>query len=381
MILILVLVLVALGVFYGILQLSVPGYLQFILVVAEMLIVSHILIKKYKLPTEMGMVLLKSQKGMEAIEKLAKKDEIFKFFADVGIAMSYGLLSTVLMKKNSSIKTLIIGLLLLGFVSFLVGPTAFIFLFEILKVGSFSKGAMPAVSVDYGIYIVSAILLLGGLWLFILSGIVYYGAVIFTKLVETIAFGSDALAKTTPGGTFLLPGINLPLFEGILALAIVLVVHEGAHAVLARIAKIKILSSGIVLFGVIPVGAFVEPDEKELDKLDQHKHTRVIGAGTTSNLMFSSIFFILFFGLAILINNFSLFTTALAGPLKFIYITLGLTFSLNFIVGAVNLLPIPLFDGYRLLDINIKNKMLVKAVMYGTLFFFVLNFLPWFFQK
>jgi len=66
--------------------------------------------------------------------------------------------------------------------------------------------------------------------------------------------------------------------------------------------------------------------------------------------------------------------------LQFIFITLGLVVSLNFVVGTVNILPVPLFDGYRLLDINIKNKMIVKAISYTALFFFVLNFLPRFFQ-
>jgi Zn-dependent protease len=55
---------------------------------------------------------------------------------------------------------------------------------------------------------------------------------------------------------------------------------------------------------------------------------------------------------------------------------LGLTLSLNFVVGAVNILPVPLFDGGRLIEINVKNKMIVNAISYVTLFFLLLNFLP-----
>jgi len=64
----------------------------------------------------------------------------------------------------------------------------------------------------------------------------------------------------------------------------------------------------------------------------------------------------------------------------FIKTTLMLTFALNFIVGAVNLLPLPVFDGYRIIETNIKNKLVVRAIMYVALIFFALNFLPWFFH-
>jgi membrane-associated protease RseP (regulator of RpoE activity) len=234
-----------------------------------------------------------------------------------------------------------------------------------------------SVSQDTGLIIVSAILAIGGLFLFILAGIVYYGGfVVLPALANLILHGSDTITKTASGGTFLLPGINLPLFEGIIALAIVMIVHEGGHAVLSRIAKIRVLSSGLVLFGVIPIGAFVEPDEKEMVKVEAYKQTRVLIAGPAANFITSSITFILFMALVYIMNNFDLTANPALPAIKFIYVTLGLTFALNFIVGAVNLLPVPMFDGYRIMDVNVKNKTLVKIISYGTLMFFILNFLP-----
>ena len=382
MIILLLIVAIALGVFYGILQLAISGVWKFALIFIEMALVSQLLIRQYKLSSELGLVLLKSKKGIEIIEKLAQKDKVFNLFADIGSSISYGLLSFVLMRKTSSVATVVSGLLILAFLSFLVAPTAFIFLFQVLKVGAVDKSVTGiSNNTETGLLIVGGILLIGGLFLFILSGIIFYGAVIFNALVKSIFLGSDAISNTAPGGTFLLPGVNLPLFEGVIALAIVMVVHEGAHAVLARIAKVPILSSGIVLFGIIPVGAFVEPDEKKLSKVEESKQTRVLVAGATSNLFTSCAFFLMFMGVVMVINNFGLMQSDYAPVVMFIYLTLGLTFALNFIVGAVNLLPVPLFDGYRIIDVNIKNKIIVKALMYVTLFFFILNFLPWFFQR
>ncbi|MBU0591700.1 hypothetical protein KKF81_05235 [Candidatus Micrarchaeota archaeon] len=392
MIQILLIVAIALIVFYLILNIQeIPGMWKFFLAVIEMIIVSQIFIKKYKMPSEMGLVLVKSKKSLAVIDKMANHNKLFNFFADVGNSIAYGLLSLVIMKKKATISAIILGLFILGFASFIVGPSAFIFLFDILNVGDMEKSVSTVSgNIEFGFWIVSAMLLIGGLFLFILFGILYYGVVIIADIINTITFGTQF--TTEPGGTLLLPGVNLPFFEGILALAIVLIVHEGAHAILTRIAKIPLLSSGIVLFGIIPMGAFIEPDEKKLSKLDDERQTRVLIAGSTSNLITSCVIFTIFFLYVTIGNYIGIFQIAYDGiwniagfefavafaPFKFIYITLGLMFALNFIVGAVNLLPLPLFDGYRIIEVNVKQRYIVKALMYVTLAFFILNFVPWF---
>ena len=233
------LIAVALGLFYSILQLQIPGLWKFLLVVAEMLMVNYIFIKKYKQQSEMGLVLLKSKKGLALIENLAKYDKAFKFIADVGASMSYGVLSFFIMRKNFSPLTFIIGIILLFGISIFVAPFALAFLVQVVNVGSTSKAAVDiGTSADVAFYMVSGMLLVGGLFLFILFGITFYGLTVLKALITTIAFGSGAISQTAAGGTLLLPGVNLPFFEGIAALAIVMVVHEGAHAILAKIAKV-----------------------------------------------------------------------------------------------------------------------------------------------
>lgn len=380
MIVLLLIIAIALGLFYGILQLDIPGTWKFGLVFVEMLIVSQILIKRYKLPNELGLVLLKSKKGIHLIDSLAMKEKLFNFLADAGLVMSYGLMSIFVLRRKWSPLSLITGLLMVGLVTLFVAPTAFVFLMEVLKIGGTTSKVSAISDPVLGLALIGAVLLSGGLFLLVLGGVVMYGLVVLSAVVKTVFLGMDAISTTSPGGTFLLPGINLPFFEGIIAITIVMIVHEGAHAILARIAKVPLLSSGIVIFGIIPIGAFVEPDEKKLARVEDGKQTRVLVAGSASNLMTSTFFFLLFVALTFTINSLNLIESAYAAPVRFVYITLGLVFALNFIVGAVNLLPLPLFDGYRIIELNVKNKTIVTALTYGTLFFFVLNFLPWLFH-
>ena len=49
---------------------EISGFLKFILIAVEMFIVGKILSKRYKLDTEIGLILLKSKKGLEFIEKI-----------------------------------------------------------------------------------------------------------------------------------------------------------------------------------------------------------------------------------------------------------------------------------------------------------------------
>ena len=88
-----------------------------------------------------------------------------------------------------------------------------------------------------------------------------------------------------------LPGINpmIPLWYGIFALAIAIVLHEFAHGILARRIKLKIKSLGMLLF-IVPIGAFVEPDEKKLEKINRRDRMRIFSGGPTTNIIFALIF-------------------------------------------------------------------------------------------
>jgi membrane-associated protease RseP (regulator of RpoE activity) len=65
------------------------------------------------------------------------------------------------------------------------------------------------------------------------------------------------------------------------------------------------------------------------------------------------------------------------GWLGFIYGTLALSFVLNFLIGSVNLMPIPMFDGHRLFSIAVPNPLAMRLITYAVALAFVLNLLPW----
>ena len=103
--------------------------------------------------------------------------------------------------------------------------------------------------------------------------------------------------KTPPSPELILgiPGINpiIPVGYGILALVVAIVVHELSHGIMTRIGKMKVLSLGL-LFLVFPIGAFVEPDEKQLKETTRRKRSKVFAAGPASNIIIAMLFLGLF---------------------------------------------------------------------------------------
>lgn len=92
-----------------------------------------------------------------------------------------------------------------------------------------------------------------------------------------------------------LPGINrlIPLGYGIFGLAVAIVLHEFSHGFLARAAGIKVRSIGAI-FLVVPIGAFVEPDEDELRAMPRRERARLYAAGPATNMLLALFFGFLF---------------------------------------------------------------------------------------
>ncbi len=115
--------------------------------------------------------------------------------------------------------------------------------------------------------------------------------VLTTWLIVRSVYLSFKITRTiSPRLMIGLPGINpvIPIWYGIAAIAIAIIFHEFSHGILARVAKIRINSLGL-LFLIFPVGAFVEPDEEKLLKEKRIKRARVFSAGPTTNIMIAII--------------------------------------------------------------------------------------------
>ncbi len=104
-----------------------------------------------------------------------------------------------------------------------------------------------------------------------------------------------------PQNFLIIPGVNefLPLSvagEIVVGLGIAMVVHEGAHGLLCRVEGIDIESMGLVLFALIPVGAFVEPDQEATQEVSRGARARMFAAGVTANTLLTIVVFALLFG-------------------------------------------------------------------------------------
>ncbi|MCI4369239.1 MAG: site-2 protease family protein [Thermoplasmata archaeon] len=103
-----------------------------------------------------------------------------------------------------------------------------------------------------------------------------------------------ASAAPSPQEALGLPGINpiIPLGYGLVALIVGVVLHELCHGVVARSQGIGVKSIGI-LWLVIPVGAFVEQDDADMQAAPRRRRDRVAAAGVLANFGLTVVFFVL----------------------------------------------------------------------------------------
>ena len=108
----------------------------------------------------------------------------------------------------------------------------------------------------------------------------------YMLIVAVIALPARLSSGSSIGIEYALaiPGFNpiMPLSYGVVALVIAMVVHELGHGIQARVNGMRVDSSGL-LYGVVPLGAFVEPNEEDLEKAPRKAQLDVYAAGITVN--------------------------------------------------------------------------------------------------
>lgn len=75
----------------------------------------------------------------------------------------------------------------------------------------------------------------------------------------------------------------------IIAIAIVAISHEAAHGIIARLNKIRIKSTGFAFLGPF-LGAFVEQDDKQMNKAPVKAQLAILAAGTFANVVMAVLF-------------------------------------------------------------------------------------------
>ena len=115
----------------------------------------------------------------------------------------------------------------------------------------------------------------------------------------TLELKPEPTALHKPQNILLIPGVNefVPsTFAVWFAFILTLVIHEGGHAILCRVEKIAVKSMGL-LFLIIPIGAFVEPDEEGVKSAASWPRMRMYGAGIMNNIVIGLVSFMLLIAL------------------------------------------------------------------------------------
>lgn len=91
-----------------------------------------------------------------------------------------------------------------------------------------------------------------------------------------------------------IPIINpaIPIVWGIVGLIVAVALHEASHGIAARRFGIPVRSTGL-LWLIIPLGAFVEPDEEETKKVEPKVRGKIFAAGPGTNITLTVIFMVL----------------------------------------------------------------------------------------
>ncbi len=262
--------------------------------------------KLFGFPGFLGLYLFKTQKGIVSIDKLSKKWVwLWDGIVDWGFVMSFGVLSYFGFKKYVSRRILVLGILSLIAMEVLILPYTSV-ASSILNVPKYTAQTTATYTPNtpetfYIELALSIIAVIGGFaayivaFLFYVLIIVIHGFMAFAVASLPGGASGSSTALPAPAGVpvillpFLKPSITIPL---LLSLALLLVIHEVSHGIIARRYKIKLKSVGVILFGIIPVGAFVEPDEKEVSKLTKIKQDKISIAGVSMNFLFTLVFFI-----------------------------------------------------------------------------------------
>ncbi len=106
-------------------------------------------------------------------------------------------------------------------------------------------------------------------------------------------FSSPDLPKASAASEEIGPGLPT---DGILATAayglagfvLAVVVHELAHGVVTLWSKVRLESMGVAFLG-IPIGAFVEPSDEDLEKAEPEVRARIYAAGPATNIIFAVV--------------------------------------------------------------------------------------------
>ncbi|MGI0134163.1 MAG: site-2 protease family protein, partial [Candidatus Micrarchaeaceae archaeon] len=259
-----------------------------------------------KLKGGYGIYLVGTKRGIATVDKISKSHAKFwDAMAMWGLTLGFGLLVYPLVKGRIDKRVYAFGmaslvLMYLFMIPYLTNAYYLINIPQIQNALASQGAAVPQspylLALAGGELAVTAVFGFTGsviITLFINAGSILIGVSQYLASIAAGAANSSTVANQIPGVAPVIPGIDIPLVSGIISLMIILVIHEFSHGILARSFKVRLKSIGVLLFGSLPIGAFVEPEEKEVNKLDSLKQTKIFAAGVSANFIAAIAFFFL----------------------------------------------------------------------------------------
>ena len=295
---------VALGIILFYLIVTTPSvgiYVQVGSALADLFVCGIIVQRTSGLKGGYGLYLLGGRRGIKFINGLAKdRYKVWDAISLWGLSMGFGLSTYLLMKGKVDKRIIALGIISiiaidLLLVSYIDYGLQFLNIPR-LGVSNYSPQPIIITPLLLATIIVASIFGFSGyalLAIFINSASILYSVSLLISNPTPAGVAASGIANQIPGVAPIIPGITLPLAAGVISLAIILIIHEFSHGVLARKAKVKIKQIGILAFGFIPIGGFVEPDEKQVSKLKPIPQTKIFSAGISANFIAMIVFGIL----------------------------------------------------------------------------------------
>ncbi|MDD5112029.1 MAG: M50 family metallopeptidase [Candidatus Altiarchaeota archaeon] len=251
--------------------------------------------------------MLRTHYGIHSIRALGGwRPNFWKFLGDLGILASFsGLGAFYLSKVRESKRNLYVMMALLCLLAGFVADAGFfgkvalalVLMGFVLVARRIDRAPLNFLAVSLLIFLISAAfipkayfaVLLG---LFGLPGLVI--AALMQQAYDIILQGSmlpgvsPMLPSTQDGNIGVgFPGydIFIPWWYALIAIIATFVPHELAHGILSAVHRVKVKTTGLLTFGALPLGAFVEPDEEVLKKKSSITRMHVFAAGSLANFI------------------------------------------------------------------------------------------------
>ena len=253
--------------------------------------------KVLKLDLYLGVLIMwRTKRLIKYLDVLARPKKFLEIITDIGLVIGFGAFGLDYVIRDK-VKKLYQRFLIFVGSGIIISLITYLLTQKML----FSSALIP----EWFAIIIVILTGVMGLSGFTLGSLIFSAYDIIAKMF--IGQGGNAC----PGVGLVIPGVQMPKVDifipwyGWIILIVAAIVHEVSHGILLRKMKVKLKSMGFMFASLLPLGAFVEPDEKAIEKKNKRDIARMYSAGPMSNVILAIIFLVLFLAFTPVMTNYS----------------------------------------------------------------------------